>query len=226
MWGCFCLNLFHRKSKKEKNNFISDKQIIKEFDSYFKLYHEDDYKNILNSYNHIKTEYKSKMENKEIDITIEKIRLEKNIGKFQGTSTKNGNTIITAMFCVFAQFTVIDGIKLVSIKNSIIIYLLTYLALFLFLYYMSKDINKTKPNDLMIYISLKALEDLEKEYDDENTKKQDIKNQQAMVEQLKSENIDSKKDVFMDIVAPAILEVAASVVQKNSLVKKIFKKKK
>ncbi|WP_017416034.1 hypothetical protein [Clostridium tunisiense] len=220
------MNLFHRKSKKEKNNFISDKQIIKEFDSYFKLYHEDDYKNILNSYNHIKTEYKSKMENKEIDITIEKIRLEKNIGKFQGTSTKNGNTIITAMFCVFAQFTVIDGIKLVSIKNSIIIYLLTYLALFLFLYYMSKDINKTKPNDLMIYISLKALEDLEKEYDDENTKKQDIKNQQAMVEQLKSENIDSKKDVFMDIVAPAILEVAASVVQKNSLVKKIFKKKK
>lgn len=225
MWGCFNLNLFHRKSKDSQNkNYISGEVIIQEFDNYFQSDHEKDYKQVNKVYNHIYSIYKAKIDNKELNISVEKIRLEKSIGKYQSAVTKNSTTIITGMLCVFIQFAIVDGMKAFGVQNDFLKYALTYALLFWFLNYMSNDTNKSKPKDVMTYISLKVLDDLEKEYSIENEKKKDVENQQAIVEQLKSENTNSKKDVIMDIVAPAMLEVAATVVQKSSLVKRIFKK--
>jgi hypothetical protein len=112
------LILFRKKnSESENSSSISDKSIIQEFDSYFQSYHDRDYNNVLSAYNHIKSVYKNKIENKEIDITVEKIRLEKNIGKYNSSLSKNDATISTGIFCVFVQFAIIEGVNLLFTSN-------------------------------------------------------------------------------------------------------------
>lgn len=190
--------LFRKKnSESENSSSISDKSIIQEFDNYFESYHNKDYNNVLNVYNHIKSVYKNKIENKEIDITIEKIRLEKNVGKYQSSATKNSTAIITGMICVFIQFAIIDGMKILGVQNDIIKYFLTYVVLFWFLNYMGKDTSKSKPNDIMINISLKVLDELEKEDSKQNVKQEELENQDIQTKQLKSKNINNREELMM-----------------------------
>jgi len=148
------------KSKKDCKDY---EELIKNFDDNSKSPYDKDYNNVLKLYYHIKNYYKRKIVIGEIDIIIEKVRLEKNIGKYESSLTNLNTTVITGLLCIFIQFIFIEGAKLTRYNNSFVTFSLTVIMMYIFFSVITKQSKKDKYNDLLNYISLKVLEELEKE---------------------------------------------------------------
>jgi hypothetical protein len=228
------LNIFNKDNKKHKQGKTR-------YDDYLELFRTDkcdtDYVKTEELYNEIKQYYENKVKSNRISISVEKIRLETNLGKYNGNIFNLSINYFIAMLAVILtlffekldlfgyEFEFGNDINLnASFNNALKVISLVAIVLFLIKVLSDKKTILTNKRDILDNIKLKVLDDLEKEYSAENAKKKEIENQQSIIEQLKSQNNNSKKDVLMDMVAPAMLEVAATLLKKDSWIKRMFKK--
>lgn len=225
------------------SNNKNQKEVKTRYEEYLDLFRKDkrdiDYEKVKKLYDEIKKYYETKIKNNEISISVEKIRLETNLGKYNGNIYKLGinyfNTIVIVFLTLFFEKMNLFGFELeifrdTNLNKSLndIIKICTLFLMVLALIKIVNDKNTLLQNksDVLDNIKLKVLEDLEKEYDTQKTKKQEIENQQVIVEKLKGESVSHRKDTLIADGASVILKIAENLVHKDSWIKKIFKKKK
>lgn len=136
---------------------------------------KNDYMELDELYSEIKKDYYNKLKRKEIKISVEKIRLESQMGKYISKLGDFSLNYYIAMVAVFMtlyleKLNVFGGIIFKNIDKSVasILNSLAALAIFMlliqfFVCIMDKDIEKDKRESLINNIKLKVLEDIEKE---------------------------------------------------------------
>lgn len=193
----------------EFHNYINSETKKSEYDEYARLYSE------INEY------YRNKINAKEIDIKIERIQLEDNLGKYLGELPKFGANYIIALTCaLLPMYLQVAG--LFDPKTNKLLTALIVIGLIVFgVRSMAKSIDKDKPKDVIYNISLKVLDDIEKELK--------VESEKAYREAAISYTLEqhSKTNLLNDIILPSIIEVAASsMVKRDGILRKIFRKQK
>ncbi len=145
---------------------LSDYQkAISEFNSDMKSTKtSEQYNNINKTYQDIKTYYEAKINKKDIDINIEKIIIERNIGIHHNDvialSLASYIAVLGSAFYFLIQQTIITF----STSNNEINFGLTFVFLLGVLcitsHNVEKNIKKENPRNLMLNISLKVLDDI------------------------------------------------------------------
>lgn len=166
---------------------------IKEFNNYFKLNQEREHEEIQQLYNHIKKSYKIKFKDDEMKIRIEKINLERNIGKYQGALRKHGLSFFIAILGIMLQLILPELLKIFNVDSNInsAAIKVAFMILFMlwFMYSVGKGFDNQRPKDLMNYIALKVLEDIEIEI-----KEDKLKNNLSFQESAATIDDDMEKD--------------------------------
>ncbi|KZL88782.1 hypothetical protein [Clostridium magnum] len=199
-----------------------EKKSIREFDDYFKLYQEKESKEVEELYTHIKESYKLRFKDNQIKIKIEKINLERNIGKYQGALRKHGLTFLIGILGVMIQLLLPEFLKMFGINNSSLNFAVMFICLIFFMSAVGKDFDKERPKDLMKFIALKVLEDIEKETNENKARQEKEANRERSIEQIK-QHIDSN-NVIKNTVLPVIAEIAATTVVKKGILKTVLNK--
>lgn len=147
---------------KNKNNFY------KNCTDLYKKYIEskekiDEYKEIEVLYHSIKDSYSEKIKNKEINIKIERIQLEKKLGKYNGI-LMNMNINLVFIFVGAFIASIISEFTDTYINKGITIIVVSFLLILFFVYkYSSKIILNDKNREFVYNISLIVLDELERE---------------------------------------------------------------
>lgn len=152
-----------RKKKDKESDYV---KILAEFNSDMcNIKTANQYYNIKKSYRYIKTYYENKIKNKDFDINIEKFRVERNLGiqpnKMLSFSIDYYVAFIGIIFYFIFQSLIVYFDKYSKEIGMVIASLLA--ILYLIARTIGKDIIRDKPRNLMLNISLRVLEDLEKE---------------------------------------------------------------
>ena len=127
------------------------------------------YEEILNVYKDIKTYYKDCFKNDQIDIKIEKIRIEKAIGKHPNSGASFTMSYYVTIAGSIFYFMIQNIISIFDKYSKVLNVIGSSIFLLIMLYYVTtivgKDLRKDKSRNLMLNISLQVLEDIEKEID-------------------------------------------------------------
>lgn len=206
--------------KKDKNKLLLE----------FNKYINDENKH--NRYNHIqelylkaREHYNKKIKDKDFDIKIEKIKIEKKLGNYSGIMSKSNEAIFVGIFSgVFPLF--IERIGLFDEGGNMIRTMLYFFyVLILVAFTFGPTIKKDSTKDAMLYICLNVLNEIEKEIIDEKLKlREEADKKVTTLSQATFEQPFDKRTVLKEIVAPAIMEVAATIIKKDSWFKRVFKK--
>lgn len=202
------------RKNKSKTNSITCEELMKEFDVLHNIEGVNEYKNIKDTYYKLKEFYKKKIKHKEIETQIEKIRLEKKLGRYEGKVIQFNSAFVCA-FCSSILIVIIQVmLQIYNNKNSALIgelfTLFTLLILFIYIIYdFTKDSTKQKPKDLIIFISLKVLDDIEKEMQQQEIKDKaeaDKKDKHELIQQCLSNKdkinmrtINNTLDIVADV---------------------------
>lgn len=152
---------------KKKENEIS--KITNEFYRYVNS--EDkkkDFSELCELYNKIKRYYLNEMQSNEFSILIEKIQLEKKLGRYTGMKTNYNMTFLIGLISAVLPIN-IQLMGLTDEKGNLFLGLFSMAAFVISIVMVfGKDITKDKTNDIMISLCLKVLEDIEKEINENN----------------------------------------------------------
>ncbi|MCY6370766.1 hypothetical protein [Clostridium ganghwense] len=200
--------------KKKKTKKTQLEECLEEFNKY--IHSEDktkEYMGLSEVYTQIKECYTEKIKNNQIDIKIEKIQLEKRLGRYNGAASNYDImlfiSIIAAMFSLYFNV-YFNAVKVWNFKENIWVSTIFLVVLTLIIIKaFSKDIDKDKPKDIMYHISLKVLKDIE----EEQIKKEKMENIKQYID---------KRNILESFIKLAIGEVAATKLIKDGVVKKLF----
>ena len=174
-----------------QNNLNEYEKIIKEFNNdIYSTKTIDKYNNIHKAYAAIKKHYEGKIRNKDLDIKSERIRIEQNLGMKSNNiitfSISYYIAIIGTIFYFIFQ-TLLNNFDIYSkeirlwVSLAFLIGMLCYVTIFI-----GNGMEKYKPRNLMLVISLKVLEDIEKRFPEINT--------EIVVYEQEQLNINSNSD--------------------------------
>jgi hypothetical protein len=197
----------YEKYRLEFNDYINSQSKQTEYEQYNRIYDE------------IKKCYREKINSKEIDIKIERIQLEDNLGRYIGEFPKFGANYIIALTCallpVYLQVSGIFDPKI----NKVLMILVIFGFLAFGIRSIAKSVDKDKPKGVVYNISLKVLDDLEAEL------KEEIEKAYIEAERLEKLELNNKTHLLNDIILSSIVEVAASsMFKKDGLLRKMFRK--
>lgn len=151
---------------KKPNKNIYDK-VMDEFNSDNITEADKSYSNIKKIYDEIKEFYKNKINNEEMNIKFEKIRIEEKLGKYSTDITEFGVSYFIVIFGNIFYFMIQDIFQYWNF-NRTINFALNFITLAIFLVVtmksIGKDLKKESPKGLMLNISLKVLDELECAY--------------------------------------------------------------
>jgi hypothetical protein len=196
------------KYKNEFTNYMSSQSKQLEYKEYSRLYKE------------IRKYYMEKINCGEIEIAVERIQLEDDLGKYNvEMPVFAANYMITLVCALLPVYLQVAGIFEPNtnrlLTGIIVIGLIAYAARC-----MAKIVDKDKPKYIILNICLRVIEDIEIEMKEETQKR--------LVEDktiYKSED-KSNINLFNDIVIPSLVEVAAiSIFKRDGLLRRIFRKK-
>ncbi|SMC19357.1 hypothetical protein SAMN02745134_00808 [Clostridium acidisoli DSM 12555] len=177
---------------KKPNKNIYDK-VMDEFNSDNITEADKSYSNIKKIYDEIKEFYKNKINNEEMNIKFEKIRIEEKLGKYSTDITEFGVSYFIVIFGNIFYFMIQDIFQYWSF-NRTINFALNFVTLAIFLVVtmksIGKDLKKESPKGLMLNISLKVLDELENEINEMN-KLSSQKVEDTLDEQVKIDNISN-----------------------------------
>lgn len=164
-------------NKKKLSKQSWKEKILEEFNNGSISYNMKDYNDVKEVYDEIKKEYELKISKNEIEIKYEKIRLEKNLEKYNGDEIKDDASLYIAIIAAVLTSAIQEVLKDIAIWAHLLIIVG---VIFGVTYFVSKSINRIRPIDEMKYISLKVLDDIEKNGIDK-------------VNEVMNKNIPSKK---------------------------------
>lgn len=201
---------------KNKNN---SNKIIDEFNKYNSPKELEKYEELKNVYSKIRAYYEAKVINNEVDLKIEKIRLERNLGKQLGASITYiiafGISILGALMSVLIQ----ETLKIVNSHYWILTFLVIGALYFFIMRSIGNEAEKARPRDIMLNISLKVVEELEKEINENKAKQEREDNREKTIQRI-SQHIDNK-NAIKNVVLPVIAEIAATTVVKKRIWSKL-----
>lgn len=195
---------------------------IKEFNDYFQSTQERENKEIDDLYNHIREAYRIKFNNDEIKIKIEKMNIERNIGRYQGALRKNGLTLFIGILGIMIQLMLPEFLRMLNINNPAVNFIIMGIFIVWFISNIGKDFDKQRPRDLMNFVALKVLDDMENEIADQKA----IDEKKVTWERI--EQCVSKNNVLNNALT-TFAEVAAEKVVREGIVRRVlsvFRKKK
>lgn len=185
---------------------------------------EQGYKEIDSLYKEIKQYYKEKTKDENFDLKIERIQLEKDLGKFEGTmSNLNMALFIGLITAVFPSY--LEAFGIFSDRGNAISSIVSFAFFCIILMLQFKNpFKKDKRKEIVLSVSLKVLDDIESENKEKEIRMREeserISNQQ-MLQQL-----NDPKRVVKNIAMSALEEVAVGLVKEDGLVRKMFRTKK
>lgn len=147
------------KKKKNKYDIKKYEREIKEFSNY-----NNEYSFYNELYEKVKFHYIEKIERGTIDIKIEKIRLESYMGKHLSMSMNFILYYFIAIFGGIFTVTIQEAVKIFKYSSPPINTIILFIVLAVIIYVVDKNVKKDKPKDVIAFVSLKVLEDIEKEY--------------------------------------------------------------
>ncbi|MBM7869254.1 hypothetical protein JOC70_000723 [Clostridium pascui] len=216
-------------NKRSKNNIENYYEKLKnEFTSYTNEVSLKEYNDIEKIYNDIREYYKEKIKNKEINLSVEKIRLERSLGKHSGAGFSYSIAFIIAIAGGIFSSIIQQIIKIVEMENNfktsgIVISIFVLLGVYLYaIFALGKDLNKYKPRDVMLNISLKVIEELEKEMNENKAIQEKEVNREKTIEQIK-QHIDSANTI-KNTVLPVMAEIAATSIVRKGIISKLIRK--
>ncbi|WP_160678737.1 hypothetical protein [Clostridium sp. C8-1-8] len=205
-----------KRSKKKNEAFDYNKYISEFIDFKDSIDKNNEYVALNNLYSEIYKFYKGRMQENDFDISIERILLEKRAGKYNGEKYKANISIMLGFFCALTPV-YIQGFVELNPSNKAIIYILSTLVAFGVVYReLSKSVDSDKGKDVVYNVSLKVLSCIEKEI--ELKKVKGYNKAEAKVEDINSD-VNSKSGIN-----PIVLEIAATLLDKDSIVRRIFRK--
>lgn len=166
----------NKKLKKEKEKVIiceknENKEILDKCKYEFDKYQNEEcyyYGSMNELYNYIKGEYIKKINNEDFNIEIERLRIEKSLGKHKKISEKLSTSNIALMTSII---TVSMGALFAVVEDLVKYYNMPWWASWIFIIIvfsvLGKQVYKSHMNsnanerDLVNYISLKVLDDIE-----------------------------------------------------------------
>jgi hypothetical protein len=224
------MGLFNRKKKDtdilDYNNYLSEFTRFK--DSVDKI---NEYDAIRKLYDEIFNFYKNKINDKRFDIKIEKLLLERRMGKYNSEKSKAGIAMVIGLFCALVPIYV-QGFVELSTKYRALIYIGSVIMIFYTIYHeFGKDVIEDKNKDVMYNVSLKVLADIEKEV---SLGKLNSVNEEVAVtleEEEKKEDIKQGNGNYsgnwnVDIHLPSIVSTFEDVYKVVKFINKLIKKKK
>lgn len=166
----------NKKLKKEKEKDIKyansdNKELLEKCKYEFDKYQNKDsyyYDSMNELYNYIKNKYIKKISDENFNIKIERMRIERSLGKHKNISDKLDVAnigLVTGIMTVSitAIFTWLEDyakVKIIPWEMAIIIIVMMFGILIIEAYKSNKDSNVNE-RDLVNYISLKVLDDIE-----------------------------------------------------------------
>jgi hypothetical protein len=208
-----------RKVKGEKEAYLLE----------FRNYMNDEgkrqvYKEIDALYKEIKLYYSEKMKDYNFDIKIERIQLEKNLGKFEGPlSNFNMAILIGIITAVFPGYLETYGVF--TAKGNIIVSSIAFLIFCVILtLQLKKPFKKDKIKEVTLSVCLIVLDELEAEVKDSELRTREQSERIANKQML--EQISDPRRVVKSIAMTALEEVAVGLVSKDSFIRKLFRRKK
>lgn len=127
------------------------------------IQNKNDYDDIEECYKKIKTYYINKINAKQIDINIERIRLENSIGKYNGYYSSVYITMIISIFSATMVLIMQEFLKSLKINNYLgnAWFLMILFAIAAFS--IGKEFKKDKTKDFTINLSIKVLDEIKRE---------------------------------------------------------------
>ncbi len=133
------------------------------FDDFQKAsYKEKDYNNFNSLYNHILGFYLLKIKNDKMDIKIEKMIIEKRIGKYSSESSKFSITFLIGIASALLPLYIQSFVELNNRNKAVVMLCLVCFSFFMIVKSIGKDINHDKDKDIVYNVSIKVLEELDK----------------------------------------------------------------
>lgn len=175
--------------------------------------------NINKIYIEVREYYINKRRKEKFDIKIEKIRIEQNLGSFFNNFTAYNMAFYIAVFGSLFYFMIQTILSYIDTGNKIFDSVLSLMVLLGFLFFITKEIDKSiqkdKPRNFMLNISLKVLEDIENE--DANKLSKSKEDADKLEKQQRLEQYINRGKVISNFVAFSEIAVGLS---------KVFKKNK
>lgn len=191
-----------------------------------------EYNNHINkTYRDIKKYYEERIKDKSFNISSEKIIVEQDLGIIPNNVRSMSLTFFVAVVGTIFYFVIQIVLKLFDKYSDVANFYLSLAFLFLMILYLGatlgKDIKKDNPRNLMLYISLQVLKDIEKEME----YKASIKSTQEEIALTELEE-DKTKDYYkadgnfmISVNTLSIYDIVHGVYKTVRLVRRIFKKK-
>ncbi|MBC2579978.1 hypothetical protein [Clostridium sp. DJ247] len=144
------------------------KRVVSEFLK-DKNYNKEQYKNIRKIYKDITEYYDNRIkEDKDFDVKIEKLRLERNFGKQVGIATNYNIAFYIAILCPLVVLILQESLDNFKSSYKFIGIIGIVIMIFVLVFMFMRESDKVNPRELMILISLKVLEDMEKQNQSKN----------------------------------------------------------
>lgn len=183
----------------------------------------EQYQNVSKIYRDIETYYYNRIqEDNNFDIKIEKLRLERNFGKYVGAATNYNVTFYIAMSCPLVVLTIQESLRNFEFSYKFASVIGMSVIIFALVFKFMKESDKVNPRELMILISLKVLEDIEKELENVTITQEKEINRKELLEQIK-QHIDDN-NIIKNAILPAMVEIAATTVVKKNIIGKLLGK--
>ncbi|MBC2580823.1 hypothetical protein [Clostridium sp. DJ247] len=129
-----------------------------------KNYNKVQYENIRKIYKDIAEYYNNRIkEDKDFDIKIEKLRLERNFGKQVGIATNYNIAFYIAILCPLVVLIVQESLENFKSNYKFIGIIGVIIMIFVLVFMFMRESDKVNPRELMILLSLEVLDDMEKQ---------------------------------------------------------------
>lgn len=208
------MSVFSRK-KDEAVNY--DKYLVEFSNFKDSIDRENEYKSMVKLYEETYNFYIRKIKEDNLNINAEKLLLERRIGKYNSEKSKANINIIVGVFCALVPIYIQGFIDLNQKYKALITMgavIVTYIS---FMRDFGKDIINDKNKDVMYNVCLKTLNDIEKEFE----------SQQLNFKKTADTKEDTgRRNLFANIIGPAAMEVAVTLTEKNSWIRKLLRHKK
>lgn len=221
--------------KKEEEKFYKECLNLYEEDIKNNMKNKNDHDDILELTNNIKSNYIEKINRNELDIMAEKIRLEHNIGKYNttyiGYITSFYIAITSGVVGLYFQSSGIFNISKIKgfsdSANDTIIAVTRFITFIIILLVLTvlmgdRDTKKNKKMSLINNISLKVIENIEKEINENKVKQEEEINRKELFKEI-TQYIDNK-NIIKNSVVPVIAEIAATSVIKKGIISNLISK--
>ena len=203
--------------KKNKNSY--DK-ILKQFNQYNSAEELKKYDELKSVYEEIRRFYEKKFNDNAIELKIEKIRIERNLGKQFGVSIGYIITFGISIMGAIISISIQETLKNISPHYWILNFIVIISLYFLIMSSIGKEAEKARPRDIMLNISLRVIEELEKEINENKMKQNEEANRKELFRQI-SQYIDSS-NMIKNIMPPVVAEIAATTELKKGIISNLI----